>query len=141
MRYSLPRLAGIALLALLAGCNQSESPVAESTAPEAAAEPAADSPPAPDAPVYLTPARLESCEQGAVVVVHWDMRETRPDITDVEIWTGPVGNQTLFAAGGYMGEASTAQPWAYPGTTFSVRNKADGEEVASVVVDGPACEW
>ena len=62
-----------------------------------------------------------------------------PDITDVEIWTGVPGKQTLFAAGGYAGEASTVQPWAHPGTTFSIRNKADGAEVASVVVEGPDC--
>lgn len=139
MRRSLPRLAvTLTLLAALAGCKQPQTPVpaAGATAPT---EVAAAAPAVPAGPLYLVPAKLDACEPGAVVVVHWDMRKTRPDITDVEIWTGAAGSQTLFAAGGYAGEASTVQPWAHPGTTFSVRNKADGVEVATVVVDGPTC--
>lgn len=137
-------LAVIALAGLLAACSQSSTPpqaadAPDATAPATASAPADAAPAAPTGPVYLTPAKLDACEPGAVVVVHWDMRKTHPDITDVEIWTGVPGKQTLFAAGGYAGEASTVQPWAHPGTTFSIRNKADGAEVASVVVEGPDC--
>lgn len=140
MRRFLPHLAVIALLGLLAGCNQSQPPAqAAEGAADATADATAEAPAAPTGPVYLTPAKLDACEHGAVVVVHWNLHETNPDVSDVEIWTGAPGHQTLFAAGGYAGEASTGQPWAYPGTTFSVRNKADGAEVANVVVGGPAC--
>ena len=139
MRRSLPHLAvTLILLAALAGCKQPQTPDVAAGA-SAPAEVAAVSAAAPAGPVYLVPGKLDACEPGAVVVVHWDMRKTRPDITDVEIWTGAAGSQTLFAAGGYAGEASTVQAWAHPGTTFSVRNKADGVEVATVVVDGPTC--
>ena len=144
MRHTLVSLALIALLAFVAGCDQSQSPAEGSSPSEAPTgdATAAERPSEPTTgPVTLVPATLDACEPGAVVVVHWDMRETHPDITDVEIWTGAVGNQTLFAAGGYTGEASTVQPWAHPGTIFSVRNKADGEEVASAVVGGPDCNW
>ncbi len=139
MRRSLSHLAvTLALLASLAACKQTQTPnaVAGASAP---VKIAAETPPVPDGPVYLVPAKLAACEPGAVVVVHWDMRKTRPDIANVEIWTGAPGTQTLFAAGGYAGEASTTQPWARPGTTFSVRNKADGKEVATAVVEGPSC--
>lgn len=139
MRRTLPHLAvTLALLAVLPGCKQSQTPDAAATA-SAPTEVAAANPAAPTGPFYVVPAKLDACEPGAVVVVHWDMRKTRPDITDVEIWTGVPGKQTLFAAGGYAGEASTGQPWAHPSTTFSLRNKADGKEVATAVVDGPAC--
>ena len=142
MRFSLPHLAVVlALLPILSGCNQSQSPAESSGASETAAATttAAETPAKPAGPVYLTPAKLDSCTQGAIVIVHWDMRATHPEISDVEIWTGPPGNQTIFAAGGYAGEASTQKPWATPGTTFSVRNKTDGAEVASAVVEGPNC--
>ncbi len=139
MRRSLSHLVvTLVLLASLAACQQPQTPAAAVDASAPANVPAEASP-IPDGPVYLVPAKLAACEPGAVVVVHWDMRKTRPDITDVEIWTGAPGSQTLFAAGGYTGEASTTQPWASPGTTFSVRNKADGVEVATAVVDGPSC--
>lgn len=142
MRRYAPQLAvTLALLALLAGCKEPQSS-AQSAEPVAdAASPAAGATEEPVAPgsFYLTPAKLDACEPGAVVVVHWDMQATRPDIANVEIWTGAPGSQTLFAAGGYAGEASTVQPWARPGTTFSLRNKVDGEQVATAVVGGPAC--
>lgn len=141
MRRSLPRLAVtlILLVSFSAGCKQTETPEAASGASAPTAVAAENAAPAAAGPLYLIPAKLDACEPGAVVVVHWDMRKTRPDITDVEIWTGVPGKQTLFAAGGYAGEASTVQPWAHPNTTFSLRNKADGKEVASAVVGGPAC--
>lgn len=142
MRLSLSHLTVfIALLTILPGCNQSKSPAdASSTETTAVAEaPTPETTPAPVGAVFITPAQLPSCEPGAVVTVHWDLREIHPEVTEVEIWTGPAGNQTLFAAGGFAGEASTEQPWARPGTAFSVRNKADGEEVANVVVGGPSC--
>ena len=143
MRRFPPQLAvTLTLLVLLAGCKQPQS---TAPSPEAAAgaslpaEGTAANPASPAGPLYLTPAKLDACEPGAVVVVHWDMKASRPDIADVEIWTGAPGSQTLFAAGGYAGEASTVQPWARPGTTFTLRNKFDGEEVATAVVGGPAC--
>ena len=139
MRRTLSHLAVIlALLAVLPGCKQSQMPD-PAAAVSAPAEVVAANPAAPTGPFYVVPAKLDACEPGAVVVVHWDMRKTRPDIANVEIWTGAPGKQTLFAAGGYAGEASTEQPWARPGTTFTVRNKADGAEVATAVVEGPAC--
>lgn len=139
-------LATIAALLVLAGCNQSQ-PVADATT---AGSPA-DTSPAATAPqdaaadtaataLSVTPSRIEACEPGEVATVRWNMRATHPEIADVEIWTGAPGHQTLFAAGGYAGEASTEQPWAHPGTTFTVRNKAGGAEIATVVIDGPACQ-
>ena len=141
MRRLLPYLAvTLASLALVAGCRQEQAAAQSPDAGAKAGASATPSTPSPtDGSLYTTPARLDACDRGAVVTVHWDMRRTHPEIADVEIWTGPVGNQTLFAAGGYTGEASTVQPWAYPGTVFSLRNKADGKEVVSTVVDGPAC--
>lgn len=139
MRRSLSHLAvTLALLASLAACKQAQTPDTATSGPAPANDVAEKVDPT-DAPLYLVPAKLDACEPGAVVVVHWDMRKTRPDITDVEIWTGAPGSQTLFAAGGYTGEASTGQPWAQPGTTFTVRNKADNAEVATSVVGGPPC--
>ena len=138
MRRSLSHITvTLALLASLAACKQPQTP--DAAAPSAPAAVAAENPASPAGPLYLVPAKLDACEPGAVVVVHWDMRKTRPDIANVEIWTGAPGSQTLFAAGGYAGEASTVQPWAPPGTTFSLRNKADGKEVATAVVGGPTC--
>ena len=139
MRRSLSHITvTLALLASLAACKQPQTPdaAAGTSAPVAVA---AENPAATAGPLYLVPAKLDACEPGAVVVVHWDMRKTRPDIANVEIWTGAPGSQTLFAAGGYAGEASTMQPWARPGTTFSLRDKADGAEVAKAVVGGPTC--
>lgn len=145
MRHPLPHLAvTVALLTFLAGCNQPQSPAqASDAATKVVAHTegvAAKNSTAHTGPLYLIPAKLDACEPGAVVVVHWDMRETHPDISNVEIWTGPLGNQTLFAAGGNVGEASTMQAWAHPGTIFSVRNKAGGTEVATAAVDGPSCD-
>jgi len=127
----------IGLLAGLSGCqqgNEAPLPQAASGMP-AVAEPAAAK---PDGAVSIDPAELGSCDVGAVVTVRWDMRATNPAVTDVEIWTGAPGKETIFAAGGYAGEAATG-PWAYPGTTFLVRNKADGAELARAVVGGPSC--
>lgn len=124
----------LTLLALgLTGCGASQPPAVPADAPATQATEAAPG------VMSVSPARLETCEPGAVVVVRWNMRPAHPEVSDVEIWTGPEGHQTIFAAGGYTGEASTGQPWAHPGTIFSLRNKADGVEVATAVVDGPSC--
>lgn len=127
------------LLAALAGCEQHKDPAAPQAAPavEVSAAPTGTPPPAPG-PVSIEPAQVASCDVGAVVTVRWDLRETHPDVADVEIWTGPPGKETIFAAGGFVGEAVTG-PWATSGTTFSIRNKANGAEILDAVVGGPAC--
>jgi hypothetical protein len=89
--------------------------------------------------IFVEPATLSSCGVGKIVTVKWDVRAEKPAITDVEIFTGAPMKETLFAAGGPTGEAATG-PWASPGTVFILKNKADGKNVAHIVVGGPTCQ-
>lgn len=125
----------VGLVAGLAGCKQGE----DAAVAQVAAVPAKASPAEVAGPVSVDPAELTSCVVGSVVTVRWDLRPTHPNVADVEIFTGQPGKETIFAAGGFAGEAATG-PWARPGTTFLVRNKADGTEVAKAVVGGPTCD-
>lgn len=134
---SLSRVLMVSMLALIVGaCSKADQD--QSTAKPSAATPTPQDSAPPSGPAYASPARLSSCTQGAVVTLKWDMRAIQPLVTEVEVTTGTAPNETLFALGGPVDEAATGA-WARPGTSFTIRDKASGQELARVVVDGPDC--
>lgn len=127
--------ASVALIWLCACSQEGANTAAPASTPSSAAT-ASES--KPSGPAYVVPGELTGCTQGKVVTLKWDFRSIHPEVTEVEILTGTPATETLFAAGGPTGEAPTG-PWAYPGTMFVIKNKADGKELSRVVVAGQAC--
>ncbi len=126
----------------IGGCQNESAPVVAPKATSTAGTVATDVPePAAvtSGPLSVAPGRLEACETGAVVAVKWDVRTDHPAVTETEVWTGPSTEKlTLFAASAASGESKTG-PWAGPGSIFALRDRANGNELARVVVDGPTC--
>lgn len=121
----------------LSACSPESTPHAASSSAPASSTPTIGEKEA-TGPAYVVPSELASCTEGKVVTLKWDFRSTHPDVSDVEILTGAPTKETLFAAGGPNGEALTGA-WAYPGTIFIIKNKADGTELNRVIVSGPSC--
>lgn len=118
------------------GSTTEQPPAAEGSAEATAPEPVENRDPTGSA--YTVPSTLADCAQGRIVTLKWDFRTSHPNVSDLEVYTGAPGKETLFAAGGNPGEAATG-PWAYPGTVFLLKDKASGEELTQVKVLGPDC--
>ena len=129
------------LVLVLAGCEQPAPQTAPTPAQgEDQAPLKAEAKPVMAGPISIEPDSLASCDVGAEVTVHWDVSAEHPQVTETEVWTGSATRElTLFAASGPSGEAKTG-PWTGPGSIFAVKDRATGEELARVVVNGPRCE-
>lgn len=123
-----------ALLAGVAGCGA--KPDDGQSQPEAAA-PAAPAD-AGSSTFSVDPASIADCAQRVEATLKWDARVAHPGVANVQIFAGTDASSTLFAEGGSHGDAKTG-PWTGAGSLFSLRDKADGKELARVKVAGPAC--
>lgn len=83
----------------------------------------------------LNPAELADCTP-VTASVRWHVPETQ-GISAVDVHVGTP--ETLFAQGGAQGESTTGN-WVQPGTTFVLRDRSTGDELARSTVSGPACE-
>ena len=134
---NLLRVLMISVFTLVIGaCSKADQD--QSTSTPLATAPTSQASAPPTGPAYATPARLSSCTQGAVVTLKWDIRAIQPLATEVEVMTGLAPNETLFAVGGPADEATTGA-WARPGTSFTLRDKASGQELTRVIIEGPDC--
>lgn len=88
--------------------------------------------------IHAEPAELTNCEF-TKVTLKWDASGAGIPIAVVEIHAGDATSTPgLFAAGGITGEKETG-PWVRPGSTFSLRDKATGNELEKLVIGGPRC--
>lgn len=139
-----PLFAALPLLLALAACGKQGS---EATLPPPAPE--AEAPSATgvaDARIVVPqtrfiraePAELSNCDF-TKVTLKWDASGAGMPIAVVEIHAGDATSTPgLFAAGGITGEKETG-PWVRPGSTFSLRDKATGNELEKLVIGGPRC--
>lgn len=131
--------------ALVAGCSKpaeqnstsateprSAEPVAVETAPAAPAEPTKGI----NGLITASPGAA-GCDTPIEAKIAWNVA-SKPGVQEVEVFVGDGADAKLFAAGGASGEAATG-PWVIAGTTFVVRNKADGTELDRLVIAGPSC--
>ncbi len=88
--------------------------------------------------ISVDPSSMAACDPAATAVVKWDV-SGRPGVTGVKVYVGSGADEKLFAAGGATGSATTGL-WTRPGTTFTVKNVADGAVLGSVTVQGPVCK-
>ena len=88
--------------------------------------------------IHSEPAELPNCDF-TKVTLKWDASGAGIPIAVVEIYAGDATSTPgLFAAGGITGEKETG-PWVRPGSTFSLRDKATGNELEKLVIGGPRC--
>ena len=130
------RIQTLALLlaaCVLPGCSAPADPPSADTAPAARAAPTA-----PTSGLLRVPP-LATCDDGQTVEVTWDVAESRPDLTRVQVLVDDDGESQVFAEGGARG-AETTGPWAAPGKVFQLIDPATGETLARVALTGPGCE-
>lgn len=137
MKNPLRMLATLVLTMTMAACSQAyqDQTDAKDAASEASTPQSAKR---PSGPAYAIPDRLSNCAQGSVVELNWDFRTVQPSASEIEVMTGTPPNETLFAVGGPSDKAATGA-WARPGTSFTFKDKASGQELAKVIVEGPDC--
>lgn len=137
MKNFLRTLATLVLGTTIAACSQADQdqPDAERATAGASTPQSAKQ---TSGPAYAIPDRLSNCTQGSVVELKWDFRTVQPSASEIEIMTGIPPNETLFAVGGPSDKAATGA-WALPGTSFTFKDKASGQELAKVIVEGPDC--
>ncbi len=125
-------------LALATTACRNEAPADPGVTPQASTQAQATPGAEPEAGISVEPLALADCN-GSVVTVRWNLRQEHPDLLASEVLTlDAQGALTMFAAGAQGGEARTG-PWATPGSTFVVRDRATGMELDRVVVGGPDC--
>lgn len=123
-----------ALCVGLAGCGQKPGVDQAQQDPSAIVPTAAT-----DGTFSVSPGSVSDCTQRVVATLKWDVRTTRADVANVQIFAGTDAASTLFAEAGNFGESKTG-PWTGAGSTFSLRDKASGKEIGRVKVTGPVCD-
>ncbi len=89
---------------------------------------------APTKMIHAEPAALADCKQ-TVVILNWDVRKERPEITTVKIYTDA---GKLFTHSGGVGSIETG-PWVKPGTMFVLKSGTDDAELERLTIGGPVC--
>lgn len=123
----------------LAACGPAPSDQATPQADAGTATPAAtDAAPqvevASTTMIHAEPAALPNCT-ATVVTLKWDVRQQKPGLKTVKIYTG---SGKLFAHMGAFGSTQSG-PWVKPGSAFVLKSGDDDTELERLTVGGPVC--
>lgn len=129
----------IPVVLLLAACHQQSSSDNSAASTNAASKSTASaaSQSQQASVISVTPSSVAACDPATVAKVSWNA-SGKSGVKGVQIYVSSAAHETLFAAGGAVGESTTG-PWTRPGTTFTAKDADSGKVLGSVTVQGPAC--
>lgn len=127
---------------LVAGCRRTDvPPPGAATTPTPA--PKAVEPAAALAPVkglVADPAIVRTCDvnRGVTTTLRWDVSDSGAERVVLYALSPKQEAEKPFGRGGPIGSKQTG-PWVRPGMVFTLRDLANGTELASVTIEGEAC--
>jgi len=94
--------------------------------------------PAVASSLWFKPAGLSACAGPARVAVHWDA-SSHAGVESINIFAiNKAGKEVLFASAGRTGSHDTGE-WMLAGSRMTLRNQADGAELAQATVASLPC--